>query len=244
MPDLPQTRIGTVLTLRGAVSAELFAEPFDFVWIDLEHAALSSADAQDMILGAQAAGTAALVRLRCDAFSSMTHVLDAGADGIVLADVPDADTVREVVTRITHPPHGVRGWGPRRSGLRGRTRGRAPATPLLWTQIESPAGVEAVERIAAVPGVDTVVVGTADLSLALGVPQRFDAPELLAAVDRVRSAAIAHGTEFGVAGPLTTAPHDLVRAASILCHSTDARMAASGADSAAATLRQHAKENS
>lgn len=237
-------QVGTVLSLPGAAIAELFAEAFDFVWIDLEHAALSTADAQDMILGAQATGATALVRVRCDAYSSMTHVLDAGADGIVLADVPDAGTAHDVIARITHPPHGTRGWGPRRSSLRGRNHGRTLARPSVWAQIESPRAVRDAADIAAVPGIDAVVVGTADLSLSLGIPQQFDAPELLAAVDHVRTVTAAGNTTFGVAGPLTTAPAELLRAAAILCHSTDARMAALGADTAAETLRKRAKDQS
>lgn len=244
MPDPSSPRIGTVLSLPGAVTAELFAEAFDFVWIDLEHAALSSSDAQDMILGAQAAGATALVRVRCDAFATMTHVLDAGADGLVLADVPDAATVSDVISRITHPPHGTRGWGPRRSSIRGRNHGRTAARPQVWAQIESPGAVASVEQIVAVAGLDAVVVGTADLSLTLGVPQQFDAPKLLSAVTQVRSAAARQAIVFGVAGPLTTAPAELTRDAAVLCHSTDARIAASGADAAAATLRQQAKEHS
>src|SRR5580658_2860945 len=84
--------IGTVLTLPGAVTAELFSEPLDVVWIDLEHGALGRAEAQEMILGAQAASTLALVRLgHADAAGLVGPMLDAGADGIVAADVRSAD---------------------------------------------------------------------------------------------------------------------------------------------------------
>jgi 2-keto-3-deoxy-L-rhamnonate aldolase RhmA len=114
----------------------------------------------------------------------------------------------------------------------------------VWAQIENPAAVDVAADIAAVAGLDAVVVGTADLSLTLGVPQQFAAPVLLDAVARVRDAAAARGVAFGVAGPLTTAPAALLRDAGILCHSTDARLAASGADAAAAHLRQQAKERS
>ena len=80
--------VGTVLTLPGAVTAELLAEPFDLVWIDLEHGALGRGEAQDMILGAQAAGALAFVRLAMpDADGLVGAMLDAGADGIVAADV-------------------------------------------------------------------------------------------------------------------------------------------------------------
>lgn len=238
MPDATGARVGTVLTLPGAVAAELFSESFDFVWIDLEHGSLGPAEALEMILGAQAAGASAFVRLRCDDFPLMVQVLDAGADGLVLADVPDADAALAAVDRTSHPPRGSRGWGPRRSALRSRNHGGASKPPQLWAQIERWGAVLESDAIAAVDGIEALVVGTADLSLDLGVPQQFDAPQLLDAVAIVRVASSRARVRFGVAGPLTTAPPALVNGAAILCHSTDARIAAVASDAVAAALRQ------
>src|SRR5918997_4298369 len=113
-------RVGTVLTLPGATAAELLAEPFDVVWVDLEHAALGPLDAQEMILGAQAAGAFALVRLPNGAHDLMAKMLDAGADGVVLASVDGPEEAAAAVARVLHPPDGRRGWGPRRLALRRR----------------------------------------------------------------------------------------------------------------------------
>ena len=229
--------VGTVLTLPGAALAELLAEPFDVVWIDLEHGALDLAAAQDLLIGAQAAGAAALVRLPADAERLMAAVLDAGADGIVLADVRDAATAAAAAERLLHPPDGVRGYGPRRAATRGRTRAAVPRRPALWAQIESRAGVAAAGAIAAVGAVDAVAVGTADLSFALGVPLRMDAPELLDAVAAVRDAC-AGAAAFGVAGALDGAPPELLAGAAFAIGGTDARLWAASADQAAARLRR------
>jgi 4-hydroxy-2-oxoheptanedioate aldolase len=228
---------GTVLTLPGVTAAELLAEPFDLVWVDLEHGALGALDAQEMIIGAQAAGTYALVRLPSDARGLMTAMLDAGADGVVLADVANPRTAEAAAARVAHPPDGTRGWGPRRLGLRHRGTGRRPPRPSLWVQIESAEGVEHVEQIAAVPGVDALVVGTADLSFSLGAPLDTHAPDLLRAVDQVRRAAHVAGVAFGVAGALDAAPPAAYAGASILVHSTDARLCAGAVDDAATWLR-------
>lgn len=237
-----RTLTGTVLTLPGATAAELLAEPFDVVWIDLEHAALGPFEAQEMILGAQAAGTFALVRLPPDAYPLMATMLDAGADGVVLADVRHAEVAARAVVRLEHPPGGTRGWGPRRSTLRQRSTGRRPPRPALWVQIESTEGVDNVGAIAAVQGVDVVVVGTADLSFAVGAPLDNHAPELLAAVDAVRDAAARGGVAFGVAGALDAAPAAAYEGARVLIYSTDARLCASAVDTAAAWLRRVADE--
>jgi 4-hydroxy-2-oxoheptanedioate aldolase len=228
---------GTVLTLPGATAAELLAEPFDVVWVDLEHGALGPLDAQEMILGAQAAGTYALVRLPADAHGLMTAMLDAGADGVVLADVNDPLTAVAAIERAAHPPDGTRGWGPRRLTLRQRSTGRRPPRPSVWVQIESAAGVERAGAIAAVPGLDAVVVGTADLSFSLGTPLDTHAPELLAAVEAVRRASVATGVALGIAGALDTTPAAAYAGATILVHSTDARLCADAVDRAAAWLR-------
>jgi 4-hydroxy-2-oxoheptanedioate aldolase len=228
--------VGTVLTLPGAALAELIAEPFDLVWIDLEHGALDLTAAQDLLIGAQAAGAHALVRLPADDHRSMTAMLDAGADGIVLADVRDAATAATAAARALHPPQGVRGYGLRRAATRGRTRGAAPQRPALWAQIESTAGVAAAAAIAAVPGVDALAVGTADLSFALGVPLRQDAPALLDAAAAVRGACVGD-TAYGVAGALDGAPPALLAGAAFAVHGTDARLWTAAADGSAARLR-------
>jgi 4-hydroxy-2-oxoheptanedioate aldolase len=228
---------GTVLTLPGATAAELLAEPFDVVWVDLEHGALGALDAQEMIIGAQAAGTYALVRVPSDARGLMTAMLDAGADGVVLAGVAEPRTAAAAAERIAHPPDGTRGWGPRRLSLRRRATGSPPPRPSLWVQVESAEGVQRIEQIAAVPGIDAVVVGTADLSFSLGVPLDAHAPELLRAVEEVRRATRAAGVALGVAGPLDAAPRAAYAGASILVHSTDARLCAGAVDDAAAWLR-------
>jgi 2-keto-3-deoxy-L-rhamnonate aldolase RhmA len=228
---------GTVLTLPGATAAELLAAPFDVVWVDLEHGALGRLDAQEMILGAQAAGTAAFVRLPADAHRLMTVALDAGADGVVLADVRDPATAASAVSRVAHPPEGTRGWGPRRLALRGRLKGRELPRPAVWAQIESAEGVACAEQIAAVPGVEALVVGTADLSFSVGTPLDTGTPELLDAVDAVRRACARSGVAFGVAGALDAAPPAVLAGASIHVHSTDARLCANAVDAAADWLR-------
>jgi 4-hydroxy-2-oxoheptanedioate aldolase len=231
----PHRLTGTVLTLPGATAAELLAEPFDVVWIDLEHGALSPLDAQEMILGAQAAGTYALVRLPADAGSLIGTMLDAGADGVVIADVPDAATAAAAVGRALHPPDGTRGWGPRRLTLRGRGAGGRPAKPTLWAQIESAQGVAAAPEIAAIPGIDVLAVGTADLSFALGAPLDVAHPQVVESIDAVRRAADGAGVPLAIAGALENVSD---AGASILVHSTDARLCAAAVDSAAAWLRE------
>ena len=235
---MADARVGTFLTLPGATAAELLSEPWDVVLIDLEHSPLSRLDAQEMAIGAQAAGAEVLVRLPADAHDLITVMVDAGIDGVVLADVADPAAAATVASGLRHLPEGTRGWGPRRASLRGRRKGLDLPRPALWVQIERREGVEAAERIAAVPGVDALVVGTADLSFSLGTPLDTSTEAMQEAVDTVRNACRAAGVAFGVAGALDAAPPALLAGASILLTGTDARLAAAAVDAAAGRLRE------
>lgn len=68
---------------------------------------------------------------------------------------------------------------------------------LLAAQIETASGLENVEAIAAVPGIDVLWVGQFDLTSSLGIPGRFDHPTYLTALDRVAEAALRHGKTAG-----------------------------------------------
>jgi 4-hydroxy-2-oxoheptanedioate aldolase len=167
----------------------------------------------------------------------MTTMLDAGADGIVLADVRDPVTARAAAERMLHPPDGTRGWGPRRLTLRRRRHSQGLPAASLCVQIESSEAVENAAEIAAVPGVDAIVVGTADLSFSLGQPLEVGAPAMLEALREVRQAARAAGVEFGVAGPIDRLPPEALVGAGQLIHSTDARICATAVDRVAEELR-------
>lgn len=220
--------VGTVLSLAGAFYAELLARHFDFVWIDLEHAALGVTEMQDAVIGVQAAAASALVRVPPDV--PFSPILDAGADGIVMPRVRSAHDAQEIVRRLRHAPEGTRGYGPRRLAVFPRTE-----PPACVLQIEDLAGVHASGEIARVAGVDALVIGLADLSFELGEPLTLDAPRLRSAVDEVRSAAAAGGVRFGIAG--LTADDAAGAAADIVVVSSDVRLVDGALAAVARTAR-------
>jgi 4-hydroxy-2-oxoheptanedioate aldolase len=220
--------LGTVLSLAGAFYAELLARHFDFVWIDAEHAALGPSEVQDAVIGVQAAGATAFVRVPAEA--PFSPVLDAGADGIVVPRVRSSREAEEIARRLRHAPEGTRGYGPRRLAVWPRTE-----QPSCVVQIEDLAGVHASGEIARVAGIDALVVGVADLSFELGEPLVLDAPPLRSAVDRVRDAAAAAGVRFGIAGlPVEDAAG---AAADILVVSSDVRLVDGALAAVARTAR-------
>lgn len=235
--------IGTVLTLPGAGAAELTAEAFDLIWIDLEHGAIGRGEAQTIMIGAQAAGAQTFVRIPaargCEQLAGA--MLDAGADGIVAPNVREADELLELERALRYPPDGTRGFGPRRVALRGRHRHRTSSPAQLWVQIESQAGAANASQIAAIDGVSALVVGAADLAADIAGDWPEGAQVALADAARaVRDAAIGAGRRFGIAGPLLDCSAELAEVlldAQILVHSTDARLYAAGVDRACERLR-------
>jgi 2-keto-3-deoxy-L-rhamnonate aldolase RhmA len=213
--------VGTVITLADPVLAELIGAPFDFAWIDLEHAALTVAAVPALAVALRAAGCRAEVRLPSWRSEALAPVIDAGVDGVVAPCVQSAGDAAAFVRRLHHPPAGTRGFGPRRAGGYGRGE---PAVPRCTVQIESAAGVEAAAAIAAVDGIGALVAGCADLALSVG-------PGALGeSVERIRAAAGEHGARFGIAG----APPELPRGgADLVVHGVDVRLYAAAADRAA-----------
>ena len=189
-----------MLTVPEVALAELVAEALDFVWIDLEHGALDAAHVQPLAVAARAAGSAALVRLAGSGCRRLTAILDAGVDGVVAPRVESAAQARLLVDRLRHPPRGSRGFAARRAAGYGR-RAFEAREPLCLAQIESPDGVEAAGEIAAVDGVDALVVGCADLALALDGAPEPGSRALRDAIAHVQAAAGAAGIASGVAGP-------------------------------------------
>lgn len=219
---------GTVVSSPDLVLAERIAQAFDFIWIDLEHSALTVRDAQALAIAAKAGGAAALIRLPRPDTELLGAILDTGVDGIVAPRIESAADAKHLVEGIRYPPRGLRGFAPRRaSGGRAALEGPAVGnTPVCLIQIESRPAIAQAAEIGAIDGVDGLIVGTADLSFDLGVPLDMTSNELAGAVQAVGLAAGEAGKPWGVAvGGLPEWASGLrQRGASLLVFASDARM--------------------
>jgi 4-hydroxy-2-oxoheptanedioate aldolase len=186
------------------LAAEIVARSgVDLVVFDLQHGNVDEPDLLGLLQATQPF-VPALVRLRSVDPAQVTRVLDLGADGVVVPMVDGPDAARAVVDAALYPPAGRRSYGPIRAALRhgpGYREGVA-AHALVVAMIETRAGLEAVEAIAAVPGLGGLFVGPADLGLTMGWGPQTDGrhPEYLAARRRIVAAAHAHGLSVGLHG--------------------------------------------
>ena len=189
---------------RGEPSLGTFTQMpgLDFVLIDMEHAPLSAQSAGELIAAARGSGITPLVRAREISRSAVLQPLDAGAMGLVVPCVETVEEVRELVQYAKYTPLGNRGFCPTRDGGWGYAP-HAASIPdymetcnretLLLPQCETAGCLEHIEEITAMDGVDGIFVGPFDLSIALGRPGEFDAPEVHEAILRVQAACRRHG---------------------------------------------------
>ena len=152
------------------------------------------------------AGIAPLVRVPGFEHHHAARALDAGALGVVVPHVDTAEVARQMVRNCRYPPEGERSIAGVLPQLGYRALPAAAATAalnaatLVVLMLETPAAIDNVEQIAAVPGVDVLHVGTNDLCLAMGIPGQLDHPSLGEAFARVAGAAQAHGVHVGMGG--------------------------------------------
>jgi len=176
---------------------------YDFVTIDMEHAANTIETVETLVRAVDATGDGVpIVRLPAADPVVIKRVLDTGVAGIMVPRVDSAETAARVVEATQYPPAGVRGTGPGRASEYGREFGayldRADDTVTRIVQIETRAAVEAAGDIAGVEGVDALFVGPTDLSAALDVHLDFDADDFRAAVGTVIDAAADEDVPVGV----------------------------------------------
>jgi len=173
------------------------------VIIDGEHGMIGPETARSMLAHARSAGIPAVFRpLRFDP-AVCRQLLDAGAAGIHVSHVDTEAEAAAVVKACRYPPLGRREMSLGRgidydfSSLHSYLA-QANECQLLVVMVESLVGVSNVEKIAAVPGIDVIHVGLADLAHDMGLPGQYGHPKVCAAVDRVLQGAQAHRVAVGL----------------------------------------------
>lgn len=174
-----------------------------FVFLDTEHTGWSMDIVRVLVTASLTAGIVPLVRPAGSVYHLISQPLDVGAMGLILPMVESREEAERIVRSAKYPPEGSRGtaFGIAHdeyvAGDVDLKMAQANREVLLAAQIETAAGLEHAEEIAAVPGIDVLWVGQFDLTSSLGVPGQFDNPTYLNALDRVAEAARTHGKSSG-----------------------------------------------
>ncbi|HWQ39326.1 MAG TPA: aldolase/citrate lyase family protein [Burkholderiales bacterium] len=196
--------------VRGVEVARLMKTAgYDWLFIDLEHGATSTETASAISVAALDAGIAPFVRVPHGELAMGTRCLDAGALGIVVPHVDTADVARAMVDAFKFRPLGHRSIGGAypQFGFASRPVNEVVTelneATMIVAMIETPQAVENAEKIAAVHGIDALLMGTNDLCLEMGIPGKIDDARIVAAMDTLIAACRKHGKYPALGGVYT-----------------------------------------
>jgi 2-keto-3-deoxy-L-rhamnonate aldolase RhmA len=179
---------------------------FDWLFLDLEHSAMSIETAAQIALAALDVGIAPIVRVATGEYSLATRLLDSGALGIVVPHVDSARQAREIAERLRYPPLGHRGVFSSmpqfdyRSVRVDEMTAALNAANLIVVMLETPAAIDNAEAIAAVEGIDVLLIGTNDLCIDMGIAGDLGHAKVADAYRAVVAACRRHGKWPGMAG--------------------------------------------
>ena len=201
--------IGIRLVRNVDIVKVMKAAGFDWLFLDLEHGSMSIETACEISVAAQDSGIAPIVRVPYGELAMATRVLDGGALGIVIPHVDTTEEAKEIADRLRYPPRGHRSVGGGQAQFDyapmplGEMTRQSDDNTLITVMIETPKAVENADAIAAVPGIDCLLVGSSDLSMEMGIPGDTGNPKVQAAVDNVIAACKNHGKWPGMGGAYT-----------------------------------------
>ncbi|MRH28057.1 aldolase [Microbacterium sp. SYP-A9085] len=232
--------IGVRAVRSGEIALLAKATGHDFLYIDTQHAVFDGQQITQIAQAALGAGVAPFVRVRSAADPDISRYLDAGILGIVAPDVVSADQARQLVAAAKYGPMGRRSV----AGMSVHYDFRAvPAdvqmraendAVMVFCMIESREGLDSIEEIAAVPGVDGLYLGLGDLLADMGIPGEFTSPEVGDALRTLVDVTRRHGLVAGSGG--APSPQLQLRAIAagvrFLMTSSDLGLIRSGADRA------------
>jgi 4-hydroxy-2-oxoheptanedioate aldolase len=192
-----QLALGAALGFNSPDTIELLGVlGIDYVTLDMEHEPFDELSMLHAIRAAESAGVTPIARLQNDP-DLILRVLDAGAQGIHVPRINEAEAAEDAVSSARFYPEGDRSFfATARSGDYGigvteeEYASTANAETLVTVQIEEEEGVENLAEILAVPGIDIIQVGPKDLWQSMGMPDR---DEVTKVVDHVIGSAVASG---------------------------------------------------
>jgi len=183
--------IGSWMQIPHASVAEIMGQAgYDWVAVDLEHGSISVHQLPDLFRALELGETLPLARLAQGLSKDCKQALDAGAGGVIVPMVESAEQLQKVRDACCWPPAGTRGVGFSRAnlfGVRFEAYVEEAQAPLLVVMIEHIRAVENLRAMLRVSGVDAILIGPYDLSASMGLTAKFQHPDFLSAMERIRN---------------------------------------------------------
>lgn len=175
----------------------------EHVFFDMEHSGQGFETLARVLRYFEAASLPAFVRVPSDSYDHIARALDCGAQAIIIPMVGSAEQAREIAAKMKYTPKGRRGLAPAlgndfyRMRPVGEFLNDANARTKLICLIETAQGIQNVDEIAAVEGVDVLWVGHLDLTASMGIPAQFEHPDYIAALNKVAASGKRYGKPLG-----------------------------------------------
>ena len=179
---------------------------FDWLFIDMEHNSMDIDTAVQISVTAQEVGITPLVRVPGFQHFHASRVLDGGAQGVVVPHVDTKEIAKKMVDQCKYPPIGHRSVTGAQPMLDFQTYPMGEATQavnsatFLVIMLETPLAIYNVYEIAAIPGVDALLIGTNDLCMEMGIPGQLDHPDIVEAYKKTIAACKKHNKHAGMGG--------------------------------------------
>src|SRR5688572_19702718 len=168
---------------------------YDAIWLDLEHRPMNGREVQGLLAFFHLYDIDCIVRPPTTEKAALYRYLEDGATGLMIPQVPDAATARELVQKVKFPPLGDRGYEGRSletnfsidmiGADRSKLIDHALQETVLAIQIETPQALAEVDEIAAIEGVDILFIGPADMSIRMAVQPENQKLSMEQVMDRV-----------------------------------------------------------
>jgi len=227
-----ETTLGIWASIASSHSAEVLGRcDAGYVCIDMQHGLVGYDGAWSMVQGIVLGGGNPIARVPWNEPGIIGKMLDAGCNAIIVPMVNSVAEAEAAVAGCRYPPNGARSFGPIAA---------APRTSNYWAtvndqtavipMVETVQALAAVDDIVAVPGVDAIYVGPADLSISLGLPpgNNDDAPEFVEALETIVAACNNAGVVAGIHSSGSLAPRRLEMGFRMITVASDSIAMASG----------------
>jgi len=231
--------IGTMIRMvRNPAVAWVAANAgLDFIMLDMEHGPYNLETLEDVFKTGRALGLGCFVRVPELSKGYVSRVMDAGATGVMAPMVESVEQATFLASWSKYPPTGNRGFG----GAGGHTNftsvpadataaftNKANEENLTIAQIETAKAIEDIAAIAAVPGIDALLIGPNDLAISLGCAGDLMGDRLNAAITKVAAAAKKHGKIFGMHAPDGLLERWIVQGCTLIMNNLDINILLAG----------------
>lgn len=206
--DVNKVNFGCFLNISDSGLVETIASSgFDFIILDMEHGAFNWKDLEDDVRACDIASTSSVVRVPECRREYILRALDSGASAIQVPMIETKERAEEVVRLAKYPPMGIRGvsFG-HRSAKYGTLNDKSDylnysnKNTKVIIQIESPKGVENLDEILEVEGIDIIFIGPTDLAASMGYGADLMHPEVKKTISLVKGKALALNKKVGILG--------------------------------------------